>query len=466
METRLTQFLAKARGRSLRQRITDLAIAVLVAALGCSAIILLAGSEWVSWNWLVIVLIGGLGAAAYFARRGVLSTYQVAQKIDAQLGLADTLSTAEFFRQGTAQNLREEEALGGVDRTIQEGQRIRAENLAENIDIKKAMPFQQPRALYAAVALGLVVGGLLVVRYAVLGTLDLRTSLVKNAFNNFFQGPIVPPTPNSAKQKDPASTTNNPEEQAEQENSDFAGDPEAPDPLTQTAQISQEKLDSPPEDQKQLAQNQEKQDGQNPGENPPEGPKSPKDDKQNGDQNGKSESPDNSALAKIRDAVKDLLSKMKPQSKEKGSPPDKGPQNPAQAQQNQDPQEGSGQDSDNAQTSPAASEQKSSGDKQKPDQKQGIGSQDGEKDIRQAEALRAMGKISELLGKRADNVKGAVMIEVGQTKQELKTPLAQQAANHVSAGGEIHRDEVPAEYQQFVQRYFEEVRKTAPASKK
>ena len=92
----------------------------------------------------------------------------------------------------------------------------------------------------------------------------------------------------------------------------------------------------------------------------------------------------------------------------------------------------------------------------------GIGSQEGDKSTRQAEALKAMGKITELFGKRAENVTGAVMIEVGSTRQQLKTPLAQRDASHAEAGSEIHRDEVPLEYEQFVQRYFDQIRRTAP----
>jgi hypothetical protein len=58
------------------------------------------------------------------------------------------------------------------------------------------------------------------------------------------------------------------------------------------------------------------------------------------------------------------------------------------------------------------------------------------------------------------------MVEVGSSKQQLKTPWAQRQASHVEAGSEIHRDEVPLMYQQFVQQYFEEIRKSPePATK-
>jgi len=91
--------------------------------------------------------------------------------------------------------------------------------------------------------------------------------------------------------------------------------------------------------------------------------------------------------------------------------------------------------------------------------KTGAGSADGDKSAKEAEQLQAMGKISEILGKRSQNVTGEVMVEVGSTKQQLKTPWAQRDATHVEAGSEIHRDEVPLMYQQFVERYFEEIRK-------
>jgi hypothetical protein len=47
----------------------------------------------------------------------------------------------------------------------------------------------------------------------------------------------------------------------------------------------------------------------------------------------------------------------------------------------------------------------------------------------------------------------------------LKTPWSDKQANHAESGGEIHRDEVPLIFQPFVERYFEEIRKTPQAAK-
>ena len=45
------------------------------------------------------------------------------------------------------------------------------------------------------------------------------------------------------------------------------------------------------------------------------------------------------------------------------------------------------------------------------------------------------------------------------SSQQLKTAWVQQKAAHANTGGEINRDEVPVEFQSYVQQYFEQVRK-------
>jgi hypothetical protein len=59
-------------------------------------------------------------------------------------------------------------------------------------------------------------------------------------------------------------------------------------------------------------------------------------------------------------------------------------------------------------------------------------------------------------------VTGEVMVEVASGKQQLKTQYSQRSATHVEAGSQIDRDEVPLAYQQYVQQYFEEIRKLPP----
>jgi hypothetical protein len=95
-----------------------------------------------------------------------------------------------------------------------------------------------------------------------------------------------------------------------------------------------------------------------------------------------------------------------------------------------------------------------------------MGKDDGDKTAREAEQLAAMGKLSELLGKRAKDVSGELMVEVAGGNQQLKTAYSGKVGAHAEAGGEITRDEVPMMYRDFVQQYFERVRKTPPPAAK
>ena len=73
-----------------------------------------------------------------------------------------------------------------------------------------------------------------------------------------------------------------------------------------------------------------------------------------------------------------------------------------------------------------------------------------------------MGKISEIIGKRSQNLTGEILVEVQSNKQQqLKTAYSGKQAAHAEAGGEISRDEVPLMYQQYVRQYFAQVRKPA-----
>ena len=186
-------------------------------------------------------------------------------------------------------------------------------------------------------------------------------------------------------------------------------------------------------------------------------------------------------MDKLKDAMANMMNKMKPsnkdgqqsqnaQNQQKGQQDksnQQGKQGKSQNQEaNSDAQSDQQQsDSDQKQSADAKGAEKSSDKNASQDSKSGIGSADGDKSAKEAEQQAAMGKISEILGKRAQNVTGEVMVEVGSSKQQLKTPWAQKQATHAEAGSEIHRDEVPLMYQQFVEQYFEEIRKSPDAPK-
>ncbi len=124
----------------------------------------------------------------------------------------------------------------------------------------------------------------------------------------------------------------------------------------------------------------------------------------------------------------------------------------AQGQTSERPQNSQGHSSDQ-------SAQKGS------DAQSGVGRQDGDKEIKNAEQLKAMGKLAELIGKRSANLTGDMTVETPSGKQQLKTAYTQQTGQHTDSGGEIHHNDVPMMYQSYVREYMEQVRNHREKSK-
>jgi hypothetical protein len=450
-------------------------------------LLLLAGTQILDWYWVVLITVVSFGIGLYRLRKTIPSPYELAQRIDRRLNLADALSTAIYFSSPQASS---SQAQG--HEAVRDRQRLEAESIARRIDVRAGVPFTRPRFTYPAIALAAVAFGLFAVRYAVTHSLSLETSLVQIALDTFF-----PPTQQVAKAKSPKplkaplfdqASPDAPTTQSDQKPDAMLDANDAPDATTPDAN-----------DNSKSASKEGKQDQSNEskGENADKNDKSPsgndsnqengqQNDKDGKQQNGKQDSKQGSSnqnsslMDKLKDAMSNMMNKMKSPQKDGQSQ-----QNAQNSNQNQDKSGQKGQQSqDQKQQSSNAesqSEQSDSGDKNQSadakgaekssdkdaskDSKSGIGSADGDKSAKEAEQQQAMGKISEIIGKRAQNVTGEVMVEVGSSKQQLKTPWAQKQAAHAESGSEIHRDEVPLMYQQFVQQYFEEIRKAPPASK-
>jgi len=470
--------------REITRLALDKGALALVIFMGGVIALLLAGTDILGWYWLALLIAVGLGAGAYLLRKNLSSQYVLAQRIDRKLQLADAISTALYF----ADNPQPERA------AICESQLRQAESVAAGVDVRAALPFARSRYLAPAALLAVVALGLFGVRYFVTGTLDLRASLVGAVYNNFFGSKVDAKNQVAKRPKfDPFKGEQNP-------NSSVAADRQPEDLLN--SQDSSEAAASSEDNSKTASQdNAQKQKGNTPGEGNDKSDKSGQGNDsqdQNKDnqssQNGKDSKSNNgkaqdgkpssggeksqSLLDKMRDALSNLMDKMKNDegsksdpSQQQGKPGEKQEQGEKgqkskdqqqQASSNQD----QGQQVQGDQQSDASNDKKASDKSNSQDSKNGIGSQDGEKAIKEAEQLKAMGKISEILGKRSAAVSGEVMVEVGSGKQQLKTPYAPLQANHSNSGGEIHRDEIPLVEQQFIERYFEEVHKpTAPAKK-
>jgi len=479
----LASLLAKARQRCIWHLLLDhVALAASIAMAG-AILLLLTGNQILNWYWIALMVVGAIGVGVYRMRSRIPSAYTLAQRIDRRLHLADALSTATYFSSPEAEHTR-------TEASVRERQKEEAEQAARTVDVRVAVPFTRSRFAYPAVGLGLVAMGLFALRFAVTGSMSLEPSLVKMAFDTFFgssnqqmaknnRGKLPP---NVKPPVDPGSpdSPSNPNDLAPDSVLDSTEVPEVnPDMADQVKSASQ-------------GPQQHDQANAEPGENGEKGDKgndagqenSPND-KGDNSKNGKQPDKQNSKeglgkesslMDKLRDAMANMMNKLKPQKDGQQQNSQSAQQNGKQDSSNQKGQQQKNQSAsadkeaqqdqqqgdqgDKKQSADAKSGEKSSDKSSPQDSKSGVGSEDGDKSAREAELLQAMGKLSEILGKRSANVSGEVMVEVGSTKQQLKTPFSQRQAKHADAGGEIHRDEVPLMYQQFVQQYFEEIRKS------
>jgi len=442
----------------------------------------------------LLLPIGAAGVGLYRLVRRLPAAYTLAQIIDRRLSLADTLSTAVFFS-------------GPSDRyaapDMQESQLAQAEHVAASVDARLAMPFTLPRSVYALAVLALVASSLFGLRYGLQRALDLRLpittilaqnlglaapsqeakALKKGANSEVFSDQNAGGAPRDEDQPAPADM----DSISDQTMLGEKGQPDAAD----AAEAAQAENDPTANGKQQSGNSMQDQTGdmeQPPGDMEGEEGQKGSQKSSNGQSDGSRDSEDgqgggSSLLSKLQNAVQNLLSKVAPQSG--GSQQASNGQNgkPSQSggskQQGNDKQQAGAQQPDGQGGDPGDQADNEQDDEstgagssgEQPSSKMagsGIGSQNGDKSVKQAEQLAAMGKISEIIGKRAANVTGEAMVEVQTTKQQVRTPYAQRDSEHTEGGAEISRDEVPAALQPYIEQYFEQIHKqdkTASKSK-
>jgi len=488
----LLRLLRRARRRFTWQVVFHQATFAATIALGLFVLLLLLGTQVLDWYWLFALAFGALCVVAVRTWRGIPSPYRLAQLIDARLGLHDALSTAYHFHNRPARSQQ-----------VRDAQLKTVEALLPEVNLRAALPRQRPRSLYAAGALTMLACGLFAVRYGVTQSLDLRPSLLRLALDR-----VLPEETSVAAAAKPAGFKKRLEQELDKlgikvngnegdstrtetvpdSNSAQSTDTSNDGTKMQTASVDPnnpaDRGDASPEGEKGAAAGDQSGADQADSDQPAAGQSSDQSASKKGNQRG-DQNP--SLMDRMKDAMASLMNKLKSQqgsttqeasSKpsqdgrqssqgQKGSPMPGKPQGNSQSQGDQEGQQQQGQGDKNQMA------QGKSGDKsasqQSPDSKSGIGKEDGDKSAREAEQLAAMGKLSEIIGKRSQSLAGEIMIEVQSNRdQQLKTAYTGRQGQHAEAGGEISRDEVPLIYQQYVQQYFEQVRKMGnppPSSK-
>jgi hypothetical protein len=486
----LENLLYRARRRHITHAVLDQAAIAICAAVGGLLLLLVLGTQILNWYWLVAFFGASLAFGLYRLRKRLPGLYVIAQQLDRRLALHDSISTAWYFRDHPATD------------AILRQQRAAAE-LAASANLEQALPLSVPRSCYALSALVVVAVSLFAMRYLVMHTLDLSRPMARLDF-----GVFDPPVKDAQQRRsaiqerlqeqfrqmglnmDPVDDQVDPGDLPMQPNS-VAATPDGRVPLDAREKGNQngdkaDKDGSPTEgnEEGKNAPGGEGKDGLPDGMEGLSLNAKSQPQQQPGQKNVPGKGGDSSSLLdKMRDAMANLMAKLKlpspgndgqQQSDPNGAAP-AGAQQQASAQkgaQGQNKQQGeagkqgnpSGEqesaEGDQSQAGAGKSAERGSSQPGGQDSKSGVGKSDGDKSTREAEQLAAMGKISEIIGKRASQVSGEMTVEVPSGRQQLKTSYTRRRSLHGDTGGEIGREEIPLMLQPYVQRYFDEIRKT------
>ncbi|MBL0161998.1 MAG: hypothetical protein IPP47_33815 [Bryobacterales bacterium] len=479
----ISRLIEQGRRRTALQLVLDQFGWGATACLAAFIVLLLVGTQVLDWYWPVLLLIVTVAIGWWRSRNRLPGEYQVAQKLDEALSLKDLISTA-FHYQDEARR-----ADPAFVQTVAE----QAEQAASTADARVALPIYVPRGAWAATAMFAVAATLFFARYGILRTFDLSAPIATISFDTLTGAPKAVKKQAQLAQKtafpDPFNLSVPESELSNVDEKDIAMQEslrtmDVMDPNKAGRQGQKGEQSAAQDDE----QSEDTQEGESAAGDKKQSPAGAKDGRRPGDQDPKQKQgppqKDGGLMDKMRDALANLMDKMniepkggeqkqsasnKDGQKGQGQKKEKGDQQGKPNEQGEPDASQPGQqqaDSDSAQQA-KSNQPGNSPEQASKTEKSGVGKQDGKKDTELAEQQKAMGKLSELLGKRSLNMQGEVMVEVTNSKnQQLKTPYVTKSASHVEAGGEVSRDEVPLHLQDYVQRYYDKVRKpAAPANK-
>jgi hypothetical protein len=443
--SQLQRLVGGVRRREILQLVLTQALVALSIAAGGVVLLLILGTQILDWYWPVILGAASFGYLVWRLRGRIPSSYEVAQVVDRRLATADLLSSAWHFA------AKPETALTAA--LVAEAERI-----AGTVAPEAASPWRAPRGWGRAAAVSCAALGLLVFRYAFQSSLDLQQPLAPGLYSLLASG--EKPT-ELAKKKgkgeealplegfEATQSERSPEEKAMEKGREIETDSQrAADSAASGQKPGQFQQTMSPNEEGENIEGGQKSDGASRQEDPSGetaeqkkdgkdfAKKQQPDPKQNrGDQKGEN----SSLMDKFKDAMANLMNKMKNDDKNQGQSQQtkdnqQGQQGAGQQEKSSKGQETQGKQQANAQQAgdqqqgqqqgeggeKSPSQQAKGGDKsgQPPpsDAKSGMGKQDGDKSIELAKQEAAMGKISELFGKRAQNIQGEIMIEVSISK--------------------------------------------------
>lgn len=489
-EDRIASVVLDGRKRLLLQ--SAMRDALLALAIGGAGVVVLLAVGTTYFPPALLWLFAAAGIAVGVARwkRSQPRPYRVAQLLDHRWQTDDQVSTAYYFLTEPVRTS-----------AIAKQQRDAARELAAGGDLVAALPFRVPRAAWAVLAMLALSATLFVVRYALQPALSLNQPLSSmlieallgpddGAAENASVAP-EPPLPRPGEEEVAPSLSEEAETRDAEKRETPPEPPEAAteaskqdaDPLAvEMPEVEGLTLDEPYGDEmdynslveSEQAQ-QQGQKGQNPSE---EGTPSDQESADGEESNDPWNQQNDSLLDRLKDAFQNMLAKMNmepqmgPQKKQADSESQSnGESTGEQAEASEGQAQGGASESGEAQMEggepgQASSQQIAQGENGNTSDQPGegqpsssAGGNDGSKEAAENAAIEeALGRLEELYSRRAEEMRGEVMIETETARQTARTPFEPQAAGHEDLGGTVSRDAIPLAYQSYIKSYFENLR--------
>jgi hypothetical protein len=432
----------------------------------------------------------GFAASVVRWKRSRPAPYRVAQLLDSGWHTDDQVSTAYYFLKESSRSS-----------VVAEQQRAAARGLAASGNLVSALPLRFPRAAWGALAMLALSALLFVARYALQPVLSLDRPLTAMLLPGLLgeEGKadtgVLQPDASRPDPGDEESATSLDEDAETRDPETRPSPPEPPEPsMASSAPIDPLHVEIPDVegltteepygdemDYNSLVDSEQKgnpegQQGENPSEeNRPSDQAEGAQDSQGDPWNKESDS----LLDRLKEAFQNMLSKMnmeapqgqQPGEKSKSESANNGESNGEKAEASEGTAQGGASESGEAQMEGGESGQPSQqqiaqgqgGDSaEQPGEGQpasAAGSNDGSKEAaEQARIEQAMGQLEELYSRRAEEMRGEVMIETEKARQSARTPYQPKAAGHEDLGGTVSRDAIPLAYQSYIKSYFENLR--------
>jgi hypothetical protein len=496
-ENRIERIVRSAWRRSLFVLAFEQLAFALAVVFGGGIVILLFGTQILDWYWLTLLGVTATAVSIVRVRRRILTRYRIAQVVDRRLQLNDSLSTAWFLLSESSQR----------NDPVSRFQIEQAEEFATSVSVASAFPFRRQlrtqRVWALAGVLGTAMFGLFAVRYFAYSSLNFEESLIPIHLGSVLErverslAAENQPTvyPGAAEENSNAAKPTPSEQNYERSDGSLShtskveSQPKPTNtkkPTTRNAAAEENREPQNSESEKSPSTNSQQR---NPGDSGTRdiqeqtNTTAPSTNKEIADRQPSS----SGLLENMKDAISSLLAKMNSAqnskkaaqnsersadgSRTEGQSAAKNEQqgqssNPGTERARNDPSSEGGERGQTREKAEASQGRNSdqSRDNNGSDAQSGIGHQDGNKQLKEAEQLQAMGKLAEIIGKRSENLTGEVTVETSSGKQRLKTKDSQRVGQHSDVGGEINRDEIPLMYQQYVREYMERVHKQAKNS--